>query len=168
MDPILSSALATIDYIQFFVEPTLRGDIPDEARCYQTQPETAHITWLVGHVAFAMDRIGMPALQGATGLPDSLQTPFGRGAKPAAEPDLYPTWEETTGYLTQAIERLRARVKEMTPAELGRPLPTGHPFEKMVTTQAGMVAFIGLHTCYHLGQVSLLRRAQGLPSGIAG
>jgi hypothetical protein len=167
MDPVVATALATVDQIEFFVGITLKGDLGEDARFYQVQPETAHITWLIGHIALAMDRIGMAGLMGATALPDSLQPLFGTGIKPVPDPDAYPSWEETVGFLHQSLARLRARVSEMSRAELERPLPDGHPFAQRIATQGGLVTLLGLHTCYHLGQISLLRRAQGLPSGMA-
>ena len=54
----------------------------------------------------------------------------------------------------------------MPAADFARPLPETHRFAKMIPTRGGVVSFTAMHTGYHLGQVSTLRRAQGLPSGM--
>ncbi len=165
MDPLQATHLGTIDQIKFYADRVLRGELTDDARFYQVAPETAHIHWLVGHMAFTIDRVAMSALAAKPALPDALQPIFGWSTKPTGDRTAYPGWSEVTEALTGAIARLREHVAAM-PEEFGQPLPEGHPFAAMIPARGGVISFTAMHTSYHLGQVSTLRRAQGLPSGM--
>lgn len=166
MDHTIATHLDTIDRIGWFSNTALKGDLPEDARFYQTHPGTAHIHWLVGHVAFSIDKITLPALEGPSEIPDSLTPIFGWGSKPTPDRAIYPSWNDTVDYLTDAVTRLRAHVASLTPERLTHPLPQDHPFGKWIPTRGAIVPFTGMHSTYHLGQISLLRRAQGLPSGM--
>jgi hypothetical protein len=166
MDPLVSASLTTLDQLKWFTETVLKGDLPEPARFYQTVPGTAHIHWLVGHVAFALDRITLTALEGTPALPETLQPQVGWGSKPVPDPGAYANWDAQLGYLYDSLGRVRSHVATLTDSDLAQPLPNGHPFAKFIPTRGNMIPFSGYHSCYHLGQVTLLRRAQGLPSGM--
>jgi hypothetical protein len=166
VDQLQATQVGTVDQIKFFADRALKGELSDDARFYQVEPGTAHIQWLVGHMALAIDRIAMPALEAAPVLPDSYQPLFGFGTKPVADRVAYPSWPELTAALYDAIARLRDQVARMGPTDFSRPLPETHPFAKMIPNRGGVASFAAMHTGYHLGQVSILRRAQSLPSGM--
>ena len=166
MDPLVSASVATLDQVKWFTDSVLKGDLPESARFYQTTPGTAHIHWLVGHVGVALDRMTLTALEGTPALPESLVLQLGWGSKPVPDPSVYASWDDHLGYLYDSLARVRSLVATMTDADLAKPLPAGHPFAKMMPNQGAMIPFSGYHSCYHLGQVTLLRRAQGLPSGM--
>jgi hypothetical protein len=168
MDPLVSANIATLDHVKWFTETVLKGDLPESARFFQTTPDTAHIHWLVGHIAFALDRVTLTALEATPALPETLVPQVGWGSKPVADPAAYPHWDVYLGYLYDSLGRVRSRVAALTDSDLAQPLPDGHPFAKFMPTRGSMIPFSGYHSCYHLGQVTLLRRAQGLPSGMQG
>jgi hypothetical protein len=167
MDPVVAGHLETIDQMKFFAERTFKGDLPEEARFYQVTPGSAHIEWLAGHIALALDRVIMSAFEQPPALPESYQPIFGWNTKPSGDRAGYPEWSEVKAALDGAIARLRSHVASLPAGEFARPMPDSHPFAKMIPRRGGIVGFAAMHTCYHLGQVSTLRRAQGLPSGIA-
>ncbi|MFN0179528.1 MAG: DinB family protein [Gemmatimonadales bacterium] len=166
MSVLLDSYLTTIAQIKFFADRALKGDIPEAARRFQVHPGTATIHWLIGHAAFTIDRISLSALEGPAALPDAHQALFGWSTKPDGTNAGFPAWEESVADLYGAIDRLRAHVASRSDADLLKPLSPEHPFAKMIASQGAIVPFTALHTGYHLGQVSTLRRAQGLPSGM--
>lgn len=164
MSALVAAQVAQIEQIRWFVSIALRGDLPEAARFYQLAPGTAHIHWLVGHVAYAIDRIAMPALGHGPVLPE--RPAFSYGAKPEPEPAQYPAWDVLVRELDEAITRLSSVVAAMDERRLAEPLPADHPFAKRLTAKSMVVPFAGAHTNYHMGQIGLLRRAQGLPSGM--
>ena len=166
MDPLQSTLLGTIDQIKFFADRALSGELSESARFFQVAPGTAHIQWLVGHVAFAIDRVVMSAFEVKPALPDSYQPVFGWSVKPTDDHTAYPSWAEVTEALSGSLARFRDHVAGLPVSEFGRPLPEAHPFAKMIPSRSNVVSFAAMHTGYHLGQVSILRRAQGLPSGM--
>ncbi len=156
MDPLQTTLLGTVDQIQFFADRALKGDLSDDARFFQVEPGTAHIQWLVGHMALTIDRISMSALEVNPALPDSYLPLFGFGTKPSPDRTAYPDWAELTGALYGAITRLREQVASMAPTEFARPLPDTHRFAKMIPSRGAVLPFTAMHTSYHLGQVSTL------------
>jgi hypothetical protein len=166
MDPLQATHLGTIDQIKFYADRTLKGELSNDARFYQVTPGSAHIQWLVGHMGFAIDRVAMPAFGVAPAFPDGYQPIFGWSTKPTDDRAAYPSWAEVTEALYGAIARLRDHVAGVPVSEFGRPLPEAHPFAKMIPARGAVISFTAMHTSYHLGQVSTLRRAQGLPSGM--
>lgn len=167
MNPVVDSQLVALDQLKWFAGIVLKGDLDERARFYQVHPGTSHIHWLVGHVSFTLDRIALTGLQGRAGLPDAYGPVFGFGVKPMPDPTAYPGWDQIVADLDGTMDRLRAHAAALTDADLDRPLPSESPFAKRFPSQRAMIPFACLHSAYHLGQVSTLRRAQGLPSGMA-
>jgi hypothetical protein len=79
MSALVDSQIVQVEQIRWFVSIALKGDIPEGARFFQTQPGTAHIHWLVGHIAYAIDRISMPGFGLLPLLPE--RPVFSYGAK---------------------------------------------------------------------------------------
>jgi hypothetical protein len=167
MDPLTATHVGTVDQMKMFADRALKGELTDDARFFQVTPGSSHIHWLVGHVAVALDRLAMSAFERPAELPEGYQPIFGFNAKPSGDRAAYPAWSEVSEALTRAITRLRDHVASMPASEFGRPMPEGHPFARMIPQRGGMIGFSAMHACYHLGQVSTLRRAQGLPSGMS-
>jgi len=116
-----------------------------------------HIAFLAAHLIesrhFLLSLLGAStpnplatALQGAKRLEDVAELP------PMAE--LVALWEAVSAQLAVLVERLDTP----TLARQTQPLPGSDG------TLLGNLAFLVHHDCYHLGQVSLLRRQVGLPA----
>lgn len=168
MSALTDSFQATIAQIRFFADRCLAGcsEMTDAHRRFQVTPGTATMHWLVGHVGFAIDRVTFSALEVPPGLPDAYQAIFGWGSKPDGTNAGYPGWDQCVGELYATLDRFKAEVAVRSDDDFAKPLPASHPFAKMFPNRAAVIPFTGMHSTYHLGQLSLLRRAQGLPSGI--
>ncbi|MBM4186776.1 MAG: DinB family protein [Gemmatimonadetes bacterium] len=168
MSALTDSFLAATAQIKFFADRCLAGcnEFSEAQRRFQVAPGTATMHWLVGHTAFTIDRVAFSALEIAPGLPDSYQGLFGWGTKPDGTNAGFPSWDQNVADLNTAIDRFAGEIGKRTDADFALPLPAAHPFAKMFPNRGAVVPFTAMHTTYHLGQLSLLRRAQGLPSGI--
>lgn len=164
MSALTDSQVVQVEQIRWFVAIALKGELPESARFFQVQPGTSHIHWLVGHIAYAIDRVSMSGFGLRPSLPE--RPVFSYGAKPEPDPAKYPAWEVLVRELDETLNRLRDTVAGQDDTALAAPLPAEHPFAKRLTARSMIVPFAGLHTSYHLGQISLLRRAQGLASGM--
>lgn len=114
--------------------------------------------WLLGHLVASRD--GLLALLDSERVwdEDAART-FGRGSSPDAAP---PTEDTSVG---RQLERLGDQQ-----AKLARLVETAEDavFERLSGRRsvAAWFEFLAWHETYHLGQVTLYRRAAGLPSPI--
>jgi hypothetical protein len=117
--------------------------------------------WIAGHLASV--RFGIAAMLGHQ-RENPLGRTFIRGSvvqDVEALPDLQAVrraWSEGSALLRQGLE-------EATEVVLAQPSPRKFPIED--ASVRGAVTFLSWHEGYHLGQMSLLRRWNGL-SGPAG
>lgn len=94
-----------------------------------------------------------------------IPAPFGGALKYGTSidelPEL-PDLEEVVDEWTAASALLEARLAAMNPEELSAPATQRFPVDD--PSLAGTLAFLLHHEAYHIGQLSLLRRAVGLPA----
>jgi uncharacterized damage-inducible protein DinB len=74
----------------------------------------------------------------------------------------WPSLEETRTAWSAVSEALGERLGNIGTPELDAPITTQLPLE--TKTVLGMLTFLVQHDSYHLGQLSLLRKAAGLPA----
>lgn len=89
--------------------------------------------------------------------------PFGNRLKDVGRIDemtWYPSLDEIRAAWDAASARLQIRLAELTADDLSKDSPSRFPIADR--TLLGMIAFLTQHDSYHVGQVSLLRRAAGL------
>jgi len=98
-------------------------------------------------------------------LGGDMSHPFGErleAVKTIDEMTWYPTLGETRRAWDDVSARLDARLAELTAEDLAKESPARFPIAD--ATLVGMIAFLTQHDSYHVGQISLLRRAAGLPA----
>jgi len=117
--------------------------------------------WLVGHIATYRNRV-----VGLMGLPTPVapwEAGFAKGTKPEdlpADLDMQPvlaSFHAADAAIAGAWEALTA---EDLGKPFGRTLPNGSD------TVGGALAFFVWHEAYHLGQLGMMRRLAGKPSGV--
>jgi len=59
-----------------------------------------------------------------------------------------------------------ARLGSMSDGDLDTALPVSSPVKELFPTLGALLGAAVFHAGYHTGQIALLRRAQGLPSGM--
>lgn len=164
-NPVVANHIANIRLLKGFCHRVLSGDVPADALTHQAYADGSHILWLMGHIAWSIDRGttpyfgGTPELEGYTEL-------FGMGSKPKSDAHAYPTPEALRGAIDTACDGLARALESHTDESLERPLPPESPLANFFPSIGALVGFTLFHSGYHLGQISLLRRAQGLPSGV--
>ena len=114
--------------------------------------------WILGHVAAS--RRFMLRAAGHALASEPWEALFGRGAAPGAATDGFPPVEEllTDVHASGEIvsELFPTMTDEAARAPAAQPMPDGSD------TVAGMLHFLHFHETYHLGQLGLLRRMNGL------
>ncbi len=157
IQPILHSFNYCLDYLHEQV-----ADVADTDIAAQPNGIMNHPAWVIGHITYVSQMLGV-----VIGLPEWLPEEwafrFGAGSLPVADGVLYETkhealviLEDARSRITQAVERLDdARLDEPFPDEAYRGVfPTIHHFLTQV--------LVG-HTANHVGQLSVWRRAMGMP-----
>jgi len=121
--------------------------------------ETANGYWLLGHLTGYRYRV-LAALGQADEPPAWRDSRFEAGAAPPTELD--PSAAEVRAAFLEPGEALIQALRRATAAQLeadsGRELPTGG------RSVEALAHFLYFHETYHLGQLSMLCRAQGLPT----
>ena len=166
MNAVVRSQIMAVEQVRAVFRMVTKAPVTEEQTLYQTAPGTSHMRFLAGHMALALDAITVPALGGAPGLPAKYAELFSFGLKPGPTGG-YPAWSQLLQDVESTMDRLAAVLGQKTDAELDAPTPASSPLAKMVPRLVGLVPFACFHTSYHMGQMALLRRAQGLPSAVA-
>jgi uncharacterized damage-inducible protein DinB len=115
-------------------------------------PDMNSIWALVNHVRFWHELV-LRRLRGEH--VDRLELGSEKGWPPSGSPDDEQAWQESCARAISANRDLSALVRELTAAEVDAPVEEGRARRWQV-----LHGLIG-HTCYHTGQIILLRRLQG-------
>jgi hypothetical protein len=138
-------------------EKSLEG-LDRETALRQLAPGTNPILWIAGHLASA--RFGIATMIGRE-RPLPWAKVFHKGATLddlASLPDLDAVrqgWRDIS-------EALVPRLAELNDEELAAPAPRAFRIEDK--SIRGGISFLAYHEGYHLGQISYVRKALGLPS----
>lgn len=126
------------------------------------------IFWLAGHMATADDWL-LQALRGrnSTVLPPDFVKDFSPGATVREDERSYPDWDAIREFRRRVFTRLHGELAGLTDAELDTPTEVPPP-SVAASLDLKRRALVGMtsHTIYHIGQISLLRKALNLPRSI--
>lgn len=136
----------------------LVADIADDDFCRQPVAGMNHPAWILGHLAYALDRHA--TFVGAQQHYADWQDLFGKGSTPTDDASKYPAKEELIAAWHGAIDRVIAGVQAATPEELAKPNEYVRP-EALPTLGDFLTFSMTGHTATHLGQLSAWRRADG-------
>ena len=124
---------------------------------------TNHPAWTIGHITFVLEMIGS-VIGVPTSLPESWAKRFGPGSVPEAEVDLYEHKEVALEMLDEGRSRVVAAVSNLSEARLDEPFPDESYRDVFPTVRHALTQVLIGHTAFHVGQISVWRRAMGLPS----
>ena len=113
--------------------------------------------WILGHIATT--RRSLRRKLGEDLPKEAWEEAFGYGAQPAGT-EGYPSVEALREDFATSGEKLGSQLAELDAAAVAQ--PWGSTFPDGSDTLGGGVGFLYFHECYHLGQVGLLRRMNGL------
>lgn len=139
-------------------------DLTREQMLFQPYPGASHIMWLAGHNANTVDGLVNGLIGGRPVLPASAGELFGMGSKPHGDSSKYPSQEELVAMLTSTRDRAVEVLTAMPEARLAEELDPNTGLGKMFGTIGRLLLLLPLHETYHAGQITSLRRAQGLAS----
>jgi hypothetical protein len=163
---LIDSHLNALAKLKFFAQTVLRGDLTDEQLVYRVDGKGSHILWLTGHITLALDLFfGIP-LGTDRMVSRNFMTLFMTGREPTSEASDYPPFEELKQGVGLVIGVLESRVRSMTDDDLLEPFPKDSPIAKFSTHPDEHLHNAIYHTAYHLGQISMLKKQQGLPTGL--
>ena len=158
MQPVLHSFAYSLDFLREQV-----ADIAAPDWVAQPNGVLNHPAWSIGHLIFIWQQLG-----GVVGLsqwlPDNWELRFGSGSLPIADDSLYEPKEELLARLNDAQQRMTQAVERLRDAQLDEPFPDETYLDVFPTIRHALTQVLVAHTAFHIGQVSIWRKARGLPA----
>jgi hypothetical protein len=155
--PVLHSFSYCLDYLREQVAGVAPADMVAQPRGIRNHP-----AWVIGHLTHACQLLG-----GAVGLPGWLPADwagrYGTGSVPAADARLYETKDEALAILRDAQARVTEAVLGLDDARLDALFPDESYRDVFPTLRHALTQVLVGHTANHVGQLSVWRRAMGLP-----
>ena len=157
MKSVLHSFNYSLDFITDQVADLSEPDM-------NTQPDgvTNHPSWIIGHLTFVCQMLG-----GVVGvspwLPEEWAYRFGPGSE-AVSGGKYMPKSEALAYLHTASIRLSTAVSALDDSQLDAPFPHEAYIDVFPTVRHALTQVLVGHTAFHVGQLSVWRKAMGLPS----
>ena len=144
----------------------LSDDLQSQHLMFQLAPSRSHIIWNVGHLAWSFDQVVSPALGLDSQLDETYVGMFGIGSQPVTDIATYPSLQELTGLVETIVGSAVTKLDSLSDTDLATLLPETSPVKDLFPTLGSLLGATVFHAGYHTGQIALLRRAQGLPSGM--
>jgi hypothetical protein len=139
------------------------ADLRDDQWFAQPIEGMNHPAWIVGHLAYSCQMIGIE-MGLAAWLPEDWGEYFGTDARSAAVGERYSSPSELLSAFENAAKRVQRRLAEIDDTDLAGPLPDQRHRETFPTLGHAVLHILTVHTAVHLGQLSTWRHAIGLPS----
>lgn len=121
-----------------------------------------HPAWVVGHLTNTCQllgsTIGIPEW-----LPDDFARRFGPGSVPVADARLYETKDNALAMLRDAQSRITRALDRLNDSQLDEPFPDESFRDVFPSIRHALIQVLVGHTAYHVGQLTVWRRAMGLP-----
>jgi len=140
--------------------PALRGLSPDQAM-FRIGGQGSNIHWNAGHLVWSLDDVGV-----VLGLPSSLPSHypalFATGTTPLPAPGMEPSLAELLEHSSATTASVAAFIETLDDEALFTPIPAENPLSAVYPDWRELIASSGFHIGFHLGQISLLRRVQGI------
>jgi hypothetical protein len=147
---------------------SLVADVPCERFAELPHPGAKHPGWILGHLCvgsgFAAAILGTDPADFATvcGVPEKMLSGTGPGSTPGTERDAYATKDELLAELGRLHALAATRLEAIDEDRLAAPLPMEEYRDFWPTIGDAAFYLMGTHEPYHLGQLSVWRRAAGL------
>ena len=166
MEPILHSFAYSLDYLREQI-----ADVSDELLTAQADGVPNHPMWTIGHLVFITQEIG-----GVVGiepwLGEEWASQFGPGSTAQSETNLSASFSDPVekpldkvallACLDDARTRLTRAVRELTEEQLSAPFPDPAYADVFPTVRHALTQVLLGHTAFHIGQISVWRRAMKL------
>jgi len=157
VQPALHSFAYCLDYLREQVSDVAAADMVAQPNGIKNHP-----AWVIGHLTNACQMLG-----GVIGvpqrLPDDWDSRFGTGSVPVADAGRYESKAEALAILDDAQARFTQAVEQLSDSQLNEPFPDASYAEVFSSIRHALTQVLVGHTANHIGQVSVWRRAMGLP-----
>lgn len=157
MGPVLHSFAYCLDYLREQVAGVAAPDMVAQPNGIKNHP-----AWVIGHLTHTCQMLG-----GVIGLPEWLPGDwagrYGTGSMPAADAGLYEAKDDALAALRDAQVRLAEAVGQMEDPRLDQPFPDESYRDVFPTVRHALTQVLVGHTANHVGQLSVWRRAMGMP-----
>lgn len=164
MEPILHSFAYSLDYLR-----EMLADVPDELMTDQPDGVTNHPGWTIGHLVLISQEIGS-VIGVEPWLSKDWTKQFGSGSisvpKPAREQGRNRDRASKSGLLAaldEAQSKLTTAVTALTNNKLDAPFPDPAYADVFPSVRHALIQVLLGHTAFHIGQLSVWRRAMNLP-----
>jgi len=155
-DSVLHSFAYGLDFLRDQVADVSAADMVAQPTGIPNHP-----AWTVGHLAFACELLG-----GALGLSPWLPTDwadrYGSGSVPVPEVSRYETKERALAVLQDGQFHLTRGVQALGESQLNAPFPDEAYRDVFPTLRHALTQVLVGHTSFHVGQLSVWRRAMKL------
>jgi len=157
MKPVLHSFAYCLDFLREQVVDVAAPDMVAQLHGIMNHP-----AWVIGHLTVTCQQLG-----GVIGLPrwlpDDWAERFGTGSLPVADASLYETKDSALAMLGDAEMRIIQAVDVLNDSRLDEPFPDESYVLVFPTIRHALTQVLVGHTANHIGQLSVWRRAMGLP-----
>ncbi|MDP6112278.1 MAG: DinB family protein [Planctomycetota bacterium] len=140
----------------------LVADLDDAEMVTQTGSAPNHAAWIIGHLIHSCE-----AMCGEIGvdpwLTEDWRGLFGTGSTPLGNADSYPSKGSLLTALDDAYSRLSDALSELGESGMLAPLPDMQYRKSLPTIGHALVHILASHTALHVGQLTVWRKAIGLP-----
>jgi uncharacterized damage-inducible protein DinB len=146
----------------------LVADLNDDQMVKQPAPKMNHPAWVLGHLlqveyAFLGTIHGQITPAFPEFIDETWKATYGNKSEPVADKSKYKPKHFYVEKLSEAREKIIARLKDMKPADFQAPHPDPARRERFPTVGHAVMLYGTWHEAYHSGQLSAWRRVQGLP-----
>jgi hypothetical protein len=157
MKPVLHSFAYALDFLREQV-----ADVAEADMVAQPNGIANHPAWVIGHLTHSCELLG-GVIAVPPWLPNNWAQRFGTGSVPVAEVVAYETKDRTLAILRDAQSRITRGVEAMDDARLDEPFPDASYLDVFPTVRHALTQVLVGHTANHVGQLTVWRRAMGLP-----
>jgi len=139
----------------------LYNDVPDDKLVAQPFDGANHLLWQLGHITVTDDQVFQTLCDAKPLCPDGWNERFGMGSTPVSDASAYPSLDEIKTKAEHVRQTLIEWFQAQSEDTLGQSAP--EPLRSMTPTIGSIMSFLAFHEGMHVGQISSLRKAMGLP-----
>lgn len=121
-----------------------------------------HPAWVIGHLTHSCQLLA-EVFGEPNWLPEIWGKRFGTGSVPLADASMYETKENALAMLGDAQSRITQVVERLDDARLDEPFPDVSYRAVFPTSRHAITQVLVAHAANHVGQLTVWRRAMGLP-----
>jgi DinB superfamily len=157
MKTVLHSFAYALDFLREQV-----AEINEADMAVQPNGIMNHPAWTIGHLTAATHllarTIGVPKW-----LPTEWVQTYRTGSSPVANASLYDSKNELLSKLREAQSKITQAIEQMDDSQLDQPFPAEAYRDVFPTIRHALTQVLVGHTAYHVSQITLWRKAMGLP-----